>query len=594
MRGQFTHWLLHVRVVLFGGSVYFVRIRAACYTFSGAKNGAANIEADERSGKNVDDWYTFFFARENFESRRDLAYTSENFKLEKARSLYRLAREPAKDARFLHAAGTNGKGSTCFFLEQGLLAGSLCAQSAAPQPALGVGLFMSPHLESACERIRIQGHAVGEDDMRWAAARLALLIPSDAGGTCFEMLFLAALLIFEKHACSWIILETGIGGRLDATNIITPELCIITPIALDHTALLGTGLAAIAREKAGIIKAGVPTVSARQEPSAGEVIRARCLEVNAPYHESAGYSAHEFGFAGTLLTRADGTEWQTKMLGSEQAANLDLALTALALLAPDSAEPQGGEQSARTDTRIAAANQPDLPAIPVIPTAAADPPDTQAPPAPAKQFEKYIIDSAGEAHAREPSEKSNKSGAMQTSGTVTYSSSNYIYNDERAAREFRARLLRESLPARLEYLAGQPACIIDGAHNPHALARLAAFVGRRRGEGLVGECIVIAGMMADKDIAGNMRILEGFAAALILTALPLERAASTEELAQHVSAKTKVEYAKSPAEALARAKTILAGIQAGAHNQANPLLVIAGSFALAGALRAELRADLGA
>ena len=471
----------------------------------------------------MNDWYTFFFARDNFESRRDIAYT-ENFNLEKARELYALAEEPSKNARFLHVAGTNGKGSTCFYLEQGLLAA--CTNEARNGSPARAGLFMSPHVENAAERIRVQGQPVSGEEMRWAAEQLAERIPENARATAFEMLFLAALLLFEKHACSWVVLETGVGGRLDTTNIMTPEISVITPIALDHTALLGPDLPSIAREKAGIIKAGVPVVSARQTPEARDVLRARALDLGSPYYENAGYSIQELGFRGALLTRADGSKWQTKMPGAEQAANLDLALTALAILgiAPD--------------------------------------PDA-----------------------------------------------------------FKERLSREFLPARLEYCAGPQPFLIDGAHNPQALERLAAFIARRRAEGIVRECIVITAMMADKDIAGNMHILEDFAETLILTPLAYERAAGAEELLRYVRKKEKCVIAASPEDALtlarARADELLrkreitgAGCAGNCKDTRNynykcfsdapengnppakvpqPLIVITGSFMLAGSLRGPVR-----
>jgi dihydrofolate synthase/folylpolyglutamate synthase len=486
--------------------------------------------------KNVNDWYSFFFARENFESRRDLVYTNENFNLKKARELYALAGKPAARARFVHAAGTNGKGSVCFYIEQGLLSGYLQGKAAR------VGLFMSPHVVSACERIRIQGCPVSEDEMRWAAACLAERIPDETRATSFEMLFLAALLLFEKHACDWIILETGIGGRLDTTNIITPEVSVVTPVALDHTALLGTTLPAIAREKAGIIKAGVPVASARQEACVREVILARCRELGAPYHESAAEGARELGFEGTLLIRADGSTWQTKMPGAEQAANLDLALTALDILrqkpASKTRPPASPQDIGHAESRLAeCADQAVLASCP-----------------------------AAQAHAGSaaPTEINIGSEIIENSAAD-------------AAALFKTRLLQNALPARLEYIPQTPPLLLDGAHNPQALRHLAAFIARRRAEGLVKRCVVITAMMADKDIAQNMRILAGIADTLILTALPLPRAASIDELEKHIPEGTRYERADTPREALLRA--------AQSEEEKSGLLILAaGSFVLAGCL----------
>jgi dihydrofolate synthase/folylpolyglutamate synthase len=166
-------------------------------------------------------------------------------------------------ARVLHIAGTNGKGSTAAMLD------AICRAS-----GRRTGLFTSPHLVSFCERIRVDGALIPEIE---AAARLAeiraLIADWQPHPTFFEIATALGLWWFRDAKVEVIVLETGLGGRLDATNAVTPAVSVITPIAFDHMQWLGSSLVEIAAEKAGIIKPGVPVVSARQAPEALDVIR---------------------------------------------------------------------------------------------------------------------------------------------------------------------------------------------------------------------------------------------------------------------------------------------------------------------------------
>lgn len=169
----------------------------------------------------------------------------------------------------LHVAGTNGKGSVCALLAEMLKASGL-----------KVGLFTSPHLESYCERIRINGVNISEADFAEMLFRV-----KECGIECthFEALTAAAFLYFKEQAVDAAVIEVGLGGLYDSTNIIEPDLSIITNVALDHENILGD-LNGIARNKAGIIKAGIPCVTgATGKPL--EVIRATAKEKNAPLYE---------------------------------------------------------------------------------------------------------------------------------------------------------------------------------------------------------------------------------------------------------------------------------------------------------------------
>jgi dihydrofolate synthase/folylpolyglutamate synthase len=179
---------------------------------------------------------------------------------------------PEKSQRIVHVAGTNGKGSVCAMIDAIVRA-----------QGHRTGLFTSPHLVSYRERIRVDGIMIGEDEVAAGLTRIRDKISNwDPHPTFFEITTALALLHFKKSGCEVIALETGLGGRLDATNALQPVVSVITPIGFDHQNWLGHSLEKIASEKAGIIKPGVPVVSAAQEPDAETVIRARAAACEAP------------------------------------------------------------------------------------------------------------------------------------------------------------------------------------------------------------------------------------------------------------------------------------------------------------------------
>lgn len=171
-----------------------------------------------------------------------------------------------------HVAGTNGKGSVCATIEQ------VCRDA-----GLRTGLYTSPHLITCRERVRIGGAPVscemfadGIERIREAAAQW------DHAPTFFEIMTALALWSFQREQCEAVVLETGMGGRFDATNVVTPTVSVLTPISMDHEQWLGSTIEAIAGEKAGIIKPGVPVVSAGQLEAARCVLVRRAAEIGAP------------------------------------------------------------------------------------------------------------------------------------------------------------------------------------------------------------------------------------------------------------------------------------------------------------------------
>src|SRR5215468_6457127 len=185
--------------------------------------------------------------------------------------------------KVIHVAGTNGKGSVCAIID------SICRAQ-----RYRTGLFISPHLVTFRERIRVNGEIISEYAVADGLTTIRDLIADwDPHPTFFEVITALALKHFGDEKIDVAILETGLGGRLDATNAVQSDVSVITPVALDHEKWLGNTLAEITGEKAGIIKPGVPVVSASQQPQAEEVIRAQAAEcglpvqfVNETYHRS--------------------------------------------------------------------------------------------------------------------------------------------------------------------------------------------------------------------------------------------------------------------------------------------------------------------
>jgi dihydrofolate synthase / folylpolyglutamate synthase len=191
--------------------------------------------------------------------------------LERITQLLQALGNPHQGSRWIHVAGTNGKGSTCAMIESGLRAAGF-----------RTGLYISPHLIEPTERIQICGQPVSQEQFAQAfskvhetAERMLASAEIDMHPTYFETVTAMAFVLFAEAKLDRVVLEVGLGGRLDATNVVTPELCVITPIDYDHQVFLGDTIEQIAAEKAGILKPGVPAVFAEQRPEAEAVLRAQ-------------------------------------------------------------------------------------------------------------------------------------------------------------------------------------------------------------------------------------------------------------------------------------------------------------------------------
>lgn len=207
----------------------------------------------------------------NYEKKDSYDYNL-SFKLGRMERLSSLLGDPQKEVRSIHVAGTKGKGST-----------SAIIQSILQNFGFRTGLYTSPHLVSFRERIRIDDELISEEDVGsiMDIVKKAVDEMADDKPSFFEVYTALAYLYFKREGADFVVYETGLGGRFDATNVIEPLVCAITPISYEHTHILGDTLGKIAYEKAGIIKEGVVCVSAPQEKEALGVIKDVCKERNA-------------------------------------------------------------------------------------------------------------------------------------------------------------------------------------------------------------------------------------------------------------------------------------------------------------------------
>jgi dihydrofolate synthase / folylpolyglutamate synthase len=272
--------------------------------------------------------------------------------LERIQQVLEALGRPQDTTPFVHVAGTNGKGSTCAMIEAALRTAGR-----------HTGLFTSPHLCEPTERIRINGVPIGTaafaalfDRVHAAVEELIAANGIDAHTTYFETVTAMGLLAFAEERCENVVLEVGLGGRLDATNVVTPELCVITPVDFDHEAWLGRSLEAIAAEKAGILKPGVPAVFARQRVEAAAVLDARAAQLSVPVSRLEGWEISEVELTPRgsrfLLSGERELRIECPLAGEHQVGNGATAAIALTRLAVSDAEIERGIASAHWPGRL--------------------------------------------------------------------------------------------------------------------------------------------------------------------------------------------------------------------------------------------------
>lgn len=250
----------------------------------------------------------------------------EKFNLERMGALLKTLDSPHQAAPSIHIAGTKGKGSVS----------TLCA-AALKAAGLKVGLYTSPHLHDFRERIQINGEPISKADFVRLVEDIKPIVSTIPGITSYEIQTALAFWHFAREKVDIAVLEVGLGGRLDSTNLVTPLVSVITPISLDHTFILGDTLALIAGEKGGIIKPGVPVVSAPQGAEALEVLKTIAGEKQATFTligEQVKYEVLSHSLEGqNIRITQDEHSFETKLnlLGAHQAQNAAAAYAALSL-----------------------------------------------------------------------------------------------------------------------------------------------------------------------------------------------------------------------------------------------------------------------
>ena len=384
------------------------------------------------------DW---LFSATDYEKMQRVRYNADTFSLDRMWRLLGLVGSPERRLRSVHVAGTKGKGSTAAMVHAMALGCGLKA-----------GLYTSPHLVDIRERIQVGRETIAPEDLRGliAAARPHVERLRAAGDppTFFEIFTALALRHFAEVGTDLVVAEVGLGGRLDATNVLAPDASVITAVSLDHVYQLGGTLGSIAAEKAGIIKPGVPTVSQPQAAEALAVIERRCGEAGAPlvlvgrdvtFAWRPAEEGRERGIAMEVRTaRCTYGGLFVPLMGGHQAENAAAAIAAAELVGPMAARPLG----------------PDV---------------------------------------------------------------------------VRAALRQVHWPGHMEFHAGRPDLLLDGAHNRASVERLleavaAHFPGRR--------AQVLFASAADKDIEGMLQVLAGSptAAGVVFTRTANPRAADPSEL----------------------------------------------------------------
>ncbi len=261
----------------------------------------------------------------DYEVKRKFRYAPDVISLDRPRQLAEIVGSPHQAYPAIHITGTKGKGST----------GAVC-MAVCRAAGLKTALYTSPHLQDFRERIRINDTMIPKATLAALVEEIQPAAAQVPDVTWFELMTILAFLYFAREGADIAIIEVGLGGRLDSTNIITPLVSVITSLSYDHTYLLGDTLADIAYEKAGIIKPGVPVVSAPQDPEALEVLERIAAERSAPLtlvgRDWTYAPIHADDTGQTFAAGPSGTpqtQYWTPLLGRHQVINSTVALAAL-------------------------------------------------------------------------------------------------------------------------------------------------------------------------------------------------------------------------------------------------------------------------
>ncbi len=259
---------------------------------------------------------------------RNLRYSPEKFNLERMQSFMHLLGNPHLDYPIIHVAGTKGKGSICSLIANVLTTAKY-----------RVGLYTSPHLQEFTERIKVDNNDIKKDDLISLVGEIKPFIRKIEGLTTFEITTSLAFMYFSRTKVDIAVIEVGLGGRLDATNVVQPILSIISTISKDHVKILGNTLEKIAKEKAGIIKKNVPVIISMQKPRIKQIFKTFAKDNNSPFidaQEEYIYKSTMHNLRGQefTLTNLDGETitLHLPLLGVHQIQNAITAYSAIQII----------------------------------------------------------------------------------------------------------------------------------------------------------------------------------------------------------------------------------------------------------------------
>jgi len=232
--------------------------------------------------------------------------------------LLKFLNNPQDNFKTIHVAGTNGKGSTAAIINSILIANNY-----------KVGLYTSPHLINFNERIRVNGLTITDEEIISFMKHVEPAI-NEIKSTFFEVTTAMAFYHFNNNDVDIAVIETGLGGRLDSTNVVNPSLTVMTPISLDHRDILGNTIEKIAKEKAGIIKRGVPLITASQVNNVSKILEKIVREKESVMHICPNPESVKLSSGGTTF-EVNGNNFNTSLIGEHQAQNAALAITTIKL-----------------------------------------------------------------------------------------------------------------------------------------------------------------------------------------------------------------------------------------------------------------------
>jgi folylpolyglutamate synthase/dihydropteroate synthase len=510
--------------------------------------------------------------------------------LDRIAALVNVLGDPQHAYPVVHITGTNGKTSTARMTEQLLRA-----------RGLRTGLFTSPHLISIRERICVDGEPVSAEQFIDAYEEIRPYLDLvDAAQpvrlSFFEVLTGMAFAIFADTPIDVAVIEVGMGGTWDSTNVADGAVAVVTPISLDHMRYLGDTVEEIATDKAGIIKPGAIAVLAQQPPGAAEVLLRRVAEVGASVAREGlefGVLHRDLAVGGQQVTvrglLGDYEDLFLPLYGAHQASNLACAIAAVEAFAR--AEPVGGTSSSNGDLNGHAADTAELARRVLDPHRALDGDDD----VPVADRENAQPGSTGPALLEGDRLGGDPSGAaLDRIGLDRLKAAQLTGSGGERPTPLDIALVREaaatvSSPGRLEVVRRSPVVIIDAAHNPAGMAATIAAVEEAFS---FSELVVILAVSADKDVPGILDQLEPVAARLVATTNSASRSMDADELADEAEAvfgEDRITIAERLDEAIEIGVTLADEADAsgatGPDGQGTAVVLITGSVITAGEAR---------